>query len=144
MTGMTPPPRPELAPALPASITPADAEALRQGLTLRAEVLRVELADARAHDPLASGERSGREVGDLEDAAGEAAIETVADAEMQRDLDELRQVEAALLRMTEGFYGLCADCGESIELQRLQAQPAALRCMGCQQRAESTLRMRAS
>lgn len=146
MTAMTPPPQPPLAPALPASIKPADAQALRRGLEQRAETLKGELAGARAHDP--SGHRDeglgGREVGDLEDAAAEAAIETVADAEMQRDLDELRQVEAALLRMAEGFYGQCADCGEPIELQRLQAQPAALRCMACQRRAESALRLRAA
>ena len=146
MSTLTPSTEPSLEPALPPSITPADAHALRRGLEQRAEALRGELVEARAHDP--SGRRGeglgGREVGDLEDAAGEAAIETVADAEMQRDLDELRQVEAALLRMAEGFYGQCADCGEPIELPRLQAQPAALRCMACQRRAESALRLRAA
>ena len=49
---------------------------------------------------------------------------------------ELREVEAALLRMSEGGYGLCEDCGVAIPLARLQAYPAATRCVADQERHE--------
>jgi DnaK suppressor protein len=54
------------------------------------------------------------------------------DAEERRDLEELRQVEAAIGRIDSGLYGRCVDCDESIDALRLQVQPAALRCVACQ------------
>jgi DnaK suppressor protein len=57
---------------------------------------------------------------------------TVGDAEARRDREELMQVEAALRRWDAGDFGVCADCGEPIARERLQVQPAALRCAACQ------------
>ena len=60
------------------------------------------------------------------------AVAEVDSAQQRRDLDELREVEAALHRLDVGSYGDCADCGEPIALQRLRVQPAAQRCAACQ------------
>ena len=43
-------------------------------------------------------------------------------AEIDRDINEIRQIEAALLRIRGRTFGLCVDCGSSIEYQRLEAQ----------------------
>lgn len=69
--------------------------------------------------------------------ANRLAQEAVRDAEARRDHDELVAVRAALQRLEEGSYGECVDCGVDIGLQRLQAFPAALRCIACQTKAES-------
>lgn len=53
-------------------------------------------------------------------------------AETHQLLSELRDVEAALARMTAGTYGECVDCGEPIAPARLRAYPAATRCIACQ------------
>jgi DnaK suppressor protein len=45
----------------------------------------------------------------------------------------LRQIEAALLRMKRGRYGLCLKCEDEIEHKRLQALPWAMFCLHCQQ-----------
>ena len=58
-------------------------------------------------------------------------------AEQDRDAAELRDIRAALARLDEGSYGICADCGVDIPLARLQAQPSALRCVACQARYEA-------
>ncbi|PFG20850.1 TraR/DksA family transcriptional regulator [Serinibacter salmoneus] len=42
---------------------------------------------------------------------------------------QLAQVEAALIRMAEGTYGVCEVCGESIPEGRLEARPTASRCV---------------
>lgn len=42
----------------------------------------------------------------------------------------------ALIRMKEGTYGLCEDCGEPIALKRLKAMPYATLCFSCQLRKE--------
>jgi RNA polymerase-binding transcription factor DksA len=77
------------------------------------------------------------------DSGDQAAADLVVDvgeAEVTRDLGELRGLEGALKRLADGTYGLCADCGEEIAFARLRAQPYALRCLACQERREKTYR----
>ena len=62
-------------------------------------------------------------------AFAEAGVEY---AEARRDILELRGIEQVMLRIAEGNYGVCADCGVSIPAARLLAQPAALTCVVCQ------------
>ncbi|MBB5205233.1 DnaK suppressor protein [Inhella inkyongensis] len=49
---------------------------------------------------------------------------------------ELREVGEALLRLRAGTFGRCADCEADIPLDRLRAQPTALRCLSCQAQQE--------
>jgi DnaK suppressor protein len=75
------------------------------------------------------------------DAGDESVATLIADldhADMGRDLGELRDLEAARTRLADGSYGICADCGSEIGFERLKANPAALRCIGCQTRHEKT------
>jgi len=46
-------------------------------------------------------------------------------------LNRLVQLEAALAQFEIGQYGYCADCEEPIELERLDADPAAQRFKRC-------------
>lgn len=55
----------------------------------------------------------------------------------ENDRRLLRLVELALSRITEGDFGQCGSCGESIESKRLQAVPWASYCLTCQERIES-------
>ena len=62
-----------------------------------------------------------------------------------RESRELQEIEAALARIAEGSYGICTDCGEEIGRTRLQAYPAAERCLPCQEKSERLrAQMRAS
>ena len=58
----------------------------------------------------------------------------MSDAEI---IAELTAVRAALERMAAGSYGECTDCGKSVGVPRLLAQPAAVRCIACQSKAET-------
>ena len=80
---------------------------------------------------------------DVNGAVGDTGDESVAHmmtdlslSEATRDINELREVEAALKRIAAGTYGECAECGADIEYQRLKAYPAALRCVECQSQHE--------
>ncbi|WP_274363343.1 TraR/DksA C4-type zinc finger protein [Paenibacillus thermotolerans] len=42
---------------------------------------------------------------------------------------QLEKAEAALARMDKGTYGVCAECGEPIPYERLEALPSADYCM---------------
>jgi RNA polymerase-binding transcription factor DksA len=85
------------------------------------------------------------------EVAGSAAIDQVIEggdyanadliaaldiAEVQRDVVELRELNAARARIDAGVYGDCLDCGLDIPLGRLEAYPAAIRCTPCQASAE--------
>lgn len=49
--------------------------------------------------------------------------------------ERLAEAEAALRRMDEGTYGICADCGRQIPEARLEARPLAVRCVECAAKA---------
>ena len=42
-------------------------------------------------------------------------------------------IDAALARIEEGSYGICASCGEAIPQERLEFRPHAVSCVGCAQ-----------
>lgn len=46
-------------------------------------------------------------------------------------LDELKQIEEALKKITLGTYGICDMCGINIPLGRLKAKPFAKFCTEC-------------
>ena len=56
----------------------------------------------------------------------------VAFAINEHEAAELLDIEAALLRIKEGVYGLCVDCGTHIPAARMDAAPHTLRCLACQ------------
>jgi RNA polymerase-binding protein DksA len=72
-------------------------------------------------------------------------IRSSVDREMTlRRLDHqahlIREVETALTKMDEGFYGLCEECEERISQKRLNAIPWARLCIACQGRCEAAAR----
>jgi DnaK suppressor protein len=62
----------------------------------------------------------------------------VQQAEVTRDVGEVRDIEGAQARIAAGRYGLCIDCEAEIGFARLQAFPSAKRCIGCQALREKT------
>ena len=76
------------------------------------------------------------EVRDAGDEAGAELLTEVERKELDRDLQEVRALEAALERLSNGKYGQCTDCRVDIGFERLRAEPAALRCIECQARHE--------
>ena len=59
-------------------------------------------------------------------------------AEVTRDVGELRQLDVALTRIADGSYGDCIDCGREISPERLSAVLSARRCIDCQSMYEKT------
>jgi DnaK suppressor protein len=83
---------------------------------------RIAAAGARAREP-------------VEGAIGESGDDPVRDVLVDTTLEvgelrtrELEEIEDALLRIELGEYGICEECGQSIELARLEAVPYARLC----------------
>jgi len=111
---------------------------LERAITARRKALLAEIGTdvARARD-----ESFGAIAGPVVDSADEAFAHLLSDldhAEISRDLNEARELEAAQARLEDGTFGRCADCGLEIGFARLRANPAALRCVECQRMHEKT------
>src|SRR6266576_2251568 len=73
------------------------------------------------------------------------AVES-AEADIQEDLEfalvqmkseTLNKINDALVRLEQGNYGNCFDCGEEIAEKRLRALPFAVRCKDCEEARET-------
>jgi RNA polymerase-binding transcription factor DksA len=88
-----------------------------------------------------SGESHVRISEEARDSGDDSFSNLIVDtnlAEVDRDAEELQRIDAALLRMQEGTYGLCQDCSGTIPVERLLAEPTALRDVACQELYEKT------
>lgn len=68
---------------------------------------------------------------DSKERAKELEDNEVVDALGNEARDEIAKISAALRRMDAGEYGICVECGEPIDLGRLQAYPYANECIEC-------------
>ena len=50
------------------------------------------------------------------------------------DMEQLREIDEALIRLREDTYGTCQDCGLPVSRKRLEALPWARFCVSCQER----------
>ena len=57
-----------------------------------------------------------------------------------QDMNRLKQINSALLRIQEGKYGKCITCKDHIPEDRLKALPYALKCIQCQAKSEKKMR----
>ncbi len=58
---------------------------------------------------------------------GQDALEGIE----KQKLKEIQQIRAALQRIADGQYGICAKCGDDIDPKRLKALPTAIFCVSC-------------
>ena len=74
--------------------------------------------------------------GDFLDLAQSLEHQELARLSASRLTERAQRLKVALSRVSEGEYGVCAECGTSIPLQRLRAVPDATACVACQERLE--------
>jgi DnaK suppressor protein len=109
---------------------------LEELLRKRTEELRADMRrEAQGQDDFLEIATEFRDPGDSSFAT--LSVD-VSNAEVARDLVEMRAIEAALVRMDEGSYGECMQCGTDIPYARLEVQPTAERCIPCQGQYEKT------
>ena len=105
----------------------------RSVLLERKESLEATIA---SHD--LGGATLTEETGELSDAAYDNHLADMASETYARELEEgleedavrqLHEVDAALARIADGTYGVCAACGREIGEERLEALPWATLCI---------------
>jgi len=108
--------------------------------------------EAERRDLLASIARTEAELATPVDDRGEDTTASQHPADVASDLyareiailteltlrEQVLDIDGALVRMDNGTYGTCVDCGDSVPSARLEAHPQAARCVACQTREESS------
>ncbi|RPI44341.1 MAG: TraR/DksA family transcriptional regulator [Betaproteobacteria bacterium] len=119
-------------------LTDSERNQLKTLIDKRREELAAEIRSGYARS---RSDSFGAIAGEAPDSGDEALASLVADtdnAETNRDVRELRELDGALERIGSGTYGACADCGDDIPVERLRAYPGAVRCVACQGVHEKT------
>lgn len=121
-----------------ATLTAEETAQLKQMLEQRRQQLLEEIRDELAR----SGEQHYIDLaGRVADPGDESVADMLADMDaaiVDRQVNEVREIEAALKRLAAGDYGSCAGCGGDIPFARLLAYPTATRCVSCQAVHEKT------
>ncbi len=60
----------------------------------------------------------------------------------ERERGKLLNIDEALVRIKEGTYGECDECGDDIELERLLALPFTRLCLDCKSKQERQRKLR--
>lgn len=109
-------------------LTPEEMEELRQELSRQLKKLErsMKVTD-EAMNPVTLDQTA---VGRL------SRMDSLQNQSLTRNLQEREQVklaliQAAFLRMEEGTYGVCVDCGGEIPFQRLFVFPEGPTCSSC-------------
>jgi RNA polymerase-binding protein DksA len=94
---------------------------------------------ARRLERLKENLTAGRSA-DSQEQAQELENAEVVDALGNEARSEISKIARALDQIKNNTYGICIDCGETIPMARLEAQPFADRCIRCATAAESARR----
>jgi RNA polymerase-binding transcription factor len=113
------------------------------------EAFRQRLAEERKRVSDAIEYLHAENPGSLEDETSEMPLDNhlaeLATATLDREIDYsleenavqlLGAIDAALVRLDEGTFGVCARCGNLIAPERLEARPWASLCIDCQRLME--------
>ena len=95
--------------------------------------LEARLADLEARLSNIKKDVTQAHSGDSAEQAQERENDEVVDAIGNETALSISIIQAALGRIENGSYGVCAQCGESITQARLKAIPEATQCLNCVQ-----------
>lgn len=103
---------------------------LKIHLTEEEQKLKKRQAELDAEDPYKNTDR----VNDNADVADDAAEESGHDrvAALKTEIDKaLIEIRKTLTKIRVGKYGLCENCGQMIDTDRLSIKPTATLCINC-------------
>lgn len=73
---------------------------------------------------------------DLVDLASNDFDKQILDVSSALEVKTLNKINSAVTRMKNGNYGICAQCGQTINEARLKAMPYAVLCLTCKTKRE--------
>jgi DnaK suppressor protein len=111
---------------------------LKQMLEDRRREIQAEV-QGKMRDVRAEGTWGGKlnEVFDAVESSEADIQDDIEFALIQMKSETLNKINDALVRLEQGDYGNCFECGEEIAEKRLRALPFAVRCKECEEAREA-------
>jgi RNA polymerase-binding protein DksA len=116
----------------PAKLSKKEAEKYRRLLDDKKASLSQEIAKTRS----AEEETTEESTQDIADKAVSSYTREFLYSLTDGERGTLLQIDEALVRIDEGSYGFCTNCGQPMAEKRLTAVPWAPYCVDCQELAE--------
>ena len=123
------------------ALTSAQSSEIENRLEMLGKEVRNQIREAI---PQMAGQSFTDLAGTVYDAGDESVatmIEEFSHTLLERYIRELRQIERARKRLSDGEISERVDCGEDIGYKRLHVHPVATRCIHCQTQHEKTFGM---
>ena len=111
---------------------------LKKMLDERRREIQAEV-QGKMRDVRAEGTWGGKQ-GEVFDAVESSEADIQDDLEfalIQMKSETLNKINDALVRLEQGDYGNCFECGDEIAEKRLRALPFAVRCKDCEEAREN-------
>ena len=108
-------------------MTQSDEDISQLLLDRKAELLASSDDQQETRAPVTLDQQSVGRLSRMDAMQGQA----MAQATERRRQDEIRRIEAALVRLNEGEYGYCITCGDDIDPKRLAFDPSVAVCIDC-------------
>lgn len=114
-------------------------ETLKSELKLKLEDEKTKLENelkkiAKPTDNPEDFEAKYEDFGDDRDDNASEVEEYSDNVALENNLEmQLRDVNDALGKIVQNAYGICENCGEDIDIERLKAYPAAKACVKCKE-----------
>lgn len=93
------------------------------------------LASIQAQDPFSDPGRLNDNAASDTEANEETSHERMEALEKQLK-QSIEEIRAVLVRLENGTYGTCQNCGNLIDTDRLAVKPTALLCVTCERKRE--------
>ncbi|MBI1988037.1 MAG: RNA polymerase-binding protein DksA [Nitrospinae bacterium] len=77
--------------------------------------------------------------GELPDTVDRSSLETDRSFLLRlrdRERKLIKKIDETLARIKEGTFGICMECGEEIDEERLKVRPVATLCISCKEDQE--------
>ncbi|MBA2847837.1 TraR/DksA family transcriptional regulator [Thermosulfuriphilus ammonigenes] len=117
-------------------LTPEELEELKERLLERKKALWREVVETLEREGKEAYQDLIQTVKDEQDLALADIQEETLLSLLEPKVRELEEIEQALIRMEQGEYGRCIDCGRWIRPARLEIIPWVARCRDCKERWE--------
>ena len=106
-------------------------DSLRKHLKEEKRKTLARIAELSAQDPFSDPDRTNDNAASDSDAKEESSHDRFA-AMLDEQRTHLTDVQAALLRVSNGTYGYCTNCKQMIDTDRLAILPTATLCLRCE------------
>ncbi len=117
-------------------LSPDEIEYFRDKLIQRKKELWQEVLETLKREAAEEYQHLLQTVKDEQDIALADLQEDTILSLLEPKIRELEEIEQALIRIENGEYGRCIDCGKWLRIKRLEIMPWAARCRECKEKWE--------